>query len=402
MSLPGNNSRDAGDGPAGTTRGSDLSPSEAAKKAFERETIDFETSSVDAAPDSYPTAIGRFQIERELGHGGLGIVLLAKDLELGRHVAIKIPRRTLLPDSPLQRRFLREGRAAARLNHPHLVPLYEVGCHGGLCYLVSELCVGPTLAEWLQSRKDLLPPHQAATLLRQLATAVHHAHSRGVLHRDIKPSNVLLTCPDSDCAAFDWQRAENIRIELSRGTISESIDVSELCAKLTDFGMAKLSDSDDETLAGTIIGTPAYMAPEQADGRIDEVDARTDVYALGAVLYELLTGVAPHRGTSEVDTLRHLLLNEPTEPRTLRRTVPPDLEAICLKCLARSPDARYPTAQLLAEDLGRFLQGDPTKVRTLGLGGWLRRLVHRRPTDAAVTLWPVASLAILSPAIARL
>jgi serine/threonine protein kinase len=293
-------------------------------------TRDFETPSInDRTRASHPERIGRFEIVRELGRGGLGVVLLGRDPELGRYVAIKIPRADLLAGGELERRFLREAEAAARLSHPHLVPLYEVGRDGPLCYLVSEYCTGPTLAAWLKAQRGSLSPQQAATLVRQLADAVHHAHSRGVLHRDIKPSNVML----DRLEAGDGRPEE--RLEDSRDILQPPASRLQPAAKLTDFGMAKILESaGDETRSGAVIGTPAYMAPEQADGRMREIDARADVYALGAVLYELLTGQAPYRGASDVDMLRQLLLEEPAAPRAIRPGVPRDLEAIALKCLA--------------------------------------------------------------------
>lgn len=212
-----------------------------------------------------------------------------------------------------------------------------------------------------------MPQREAAALVRQLAEAVHHAHSREVLHRDIKPSNVML---ELDPAQGDRD--------------GESQD-RRLVPKLTDFGMAKLLESvGDETRTGAILGTPAYMAPEQADGRIREVDARTDIYALGAVLYQLLTGAVPFRGASDVDTLRQLLMDEPVAPRKMCAAVPRDLEAIALKCLAKKSEARYPTARHLAEDLGRFLSGQPTVARPPSAAGKLWKWARRRPATAAL------------------
>ena len=197
----------------------------------------------------------------------------------------------------------------------------------------------PTLAEWLH-QQDASPVRQVGKqpCCAQLADAVQHAHSRGVLHRDIKPSNVLL---------------EETTVDGGQAVANEA---SEVVPKLTDFGMAKLLEqSGGETRTGAIIGTPAYMSPEQAEGRLDELDARTDVYALGAVLYELLVGSPPFRGQTDVDTLRQLMANEPSAPRRIRRDMPRDLEAITLKCLEKRPEQRYCSAQELAKDLQRFL-----------------------------------------------
>jgi len=310
--------------------------------------------------------IGRFEIERELGRGGMGVVYLARDLKLGRLVAVKVPRTEIMAEE-LQHRFMREAAAAARLNHPHLVALHEVGRDGSVCYLVSEYCSGPTLAEWQRARAAPLPAREAATLVEQLADAMHHAHSRGVLHRDIKPSNVMLE-PVSE--------TEHERT---------SVETPRLFPKLTDFGMAKLMESaGDQTRSGAILGTPAYMAPEQVEGRLHDIDERTDVYGLGALLYELVTGAAPFRGVSDVDTLRQLLLAEPTPPRQLCPSVPRDLEAIVLKCLSKNRDTRYPTAKHMAKDLGRFLLGLPTEARPLTAWDAARKWARRRPAAVAL------------------
>jgi WD40 repeat protein len=327
--------------------------------------------SVDSHPGSpNKRRLGRFLIDRELGRGGLGIVYLAHDPQLRRDVALKIPRFEALLDGELRRRFLREAEAAARLNHPNLVSLHEVGEDGTTCYLATEYCPGPTLAQWLAARRDAVPPREAAAIVLALSEAMEHAHGRGVLHRDIKPSNVLM----SDNGAGDDMP----------GT-----------PKLTDFGMAKLLEQQgDRTRSGAILGTLAYMAPEQAEGRIDELDCRTDIYALGAILYELLVGYAPYRGKTDADTLRQLIASEPVAPLKLRPDVPRDLQAIALKCLAGNPAARYATARELAADLQRFLRGEPTEARPLRLVTRAVRWTRRRPAIAA--LWLVSATAVLA------
>ncbi|MEX2114336.1 MAG: protein kinase [Pirellulales bacterium] len=333
--------------------------------------------------------VGRFRLERELGRGGLGIVYLAYDPKLGRKVALKVPRGDTVGDVDARRRFLREAEAAARLSHPHIVALHDVGEEGSLCYLACEYCPGPTLAQWLRQRADRVSPRVAATIALALAEALHHAHSRGVLHRDIKPSNIILDDISSD------------------GSAKCDADERSPSPKLTDFGLAKLLESTGgETRSGMILGTPAYMAPEQADSSRRDLDSRTDVYSLGAVLYEMLTGVAPYRGATDIEILRQMLLGEPASLRKLAPAVPRDLGAITLKCLAKERELRYPTAQHLADDLSRFLAGKATEARPPAAAGRLWKWARRRPAAAALLVVSVAAalglLAVITVYNARL
>jgi WD40 repeat protein len=275
--------------------------------------------------------LGGYQLERQIGAGGLGIVYLAFDPKLGRRVALKVPRIEAFVSSELRERFVREAEAAGRLNHPHIVAVHAAGAEGEICFIATEYLPGQNLAQWMSDRREPVPLALAVALILQLADAVQHAHSRGILHRDIKPSNVL---------------------------------ISGDCAKLTDFGMAKfLNDTTTQTHVGTLIGTPAYMAPEQARGRPHDVDVRTDVYALGALLYELLTSRRVIQGDSIADTIRRVISDDPSAPRAIRPEIPRDLEAICLKCLEKPPANRYGTARELADDLARFERGEPTVAR---------------------------------------
>lgn len=324
--------------------------------------------------------IGRFQIERELGHGGAGIVLLATDPKLGRHVALKVPRPEALLSRELRQRFLLEAEVAARLNHPHIVAVHEVGESGPICYIAAEYCDGPNLAEWLDSRNKKNSPQVAAELVATLAAALHHAHVRGVLHRDLKPSNVLLCAPAS--GVLSGRDADG--------------ELSALVAKVGDFGLAKLVEREgDETRTGTVMGTPRYMAPEQAEGRTCDIGVHTDVYALGVILYELLTGTPPFCGPTETDTLRRVLLDEPAPPRRKRADIPPDLEAICLKCLEKRPEARYPTAAALEDDLSRYLTGRTTIARPLNFVGRTSRWARRRPAIAALSAILIVTLSTM-------
>lgn len=328
------------------------------------------------------TNIGRFRIKRELGHGGLGVVFLAYDPGARRQVALKIPRPETLANTDIQLRFLREAEAAARLSHPHITSVFEVGQAGPICFLASEFCSGPTLRQWLDEHPGEVSMEVAAGWLQQLASAVNHAHSRGVLHRDIKPSNVML-----------------VRDEHEDTSMSADATGASWSPKLTDFGMAKLLEMNQEsrhrTQTGTLIGTLPYMAPEQAEGRTGDIDVRTDIYGLGALLYELLAGRPPAQGATDADTLRQVLFAETVPPSRIRGAVPKDLEAICLKCLAREPKRRYATAHELELDLERYLAGRPIDARPpttfKRFGMWCRR----RPALAVLAAACCVSLMVL-------
>jgi len=282
------------------------------------------------APLEKRLLLGRFEVIDEIGSGGFGFVIRAWDLRLGREVALKmpLPERVLGPGDV--RRFLKEARAAARLDHPHIVRVYdaaELGPFG--YYIASEYCAGPNLRRWLRSQNELVPGRLAARWLANLADAAQHAHDRGILHRDIKPDNVILTCASGP---------------------------DEFIPRLTDFGLAKMiEEPGDESKSGARMGTPHYMAPEQAAGLKSEVGPATDVYGLRATFYELLTGRPPFRGENDASTLRLVLEAEPVAPRTLRPGLPRDLETICLKCLRKEPARRYTSAASLRADLERFL-----------------------------------------------
>lgn len=313
--------------------------------------------------------LGRFQILRELGSGAHGVVYQARDPLLRRDVALKVPRLDVLFSPERRQRFLHEARAAAGLSHPNLLAVYEAGEEAGLCYIASAYCPGPTLLTWLRMQPTLPPPRSAAALVAALAEAVQHAHDHGVLHRDLKPANVLLHVPEGETPSS-----------------ASGIGVPMIC----DFGLAKLLESgEDSTRSGAIVGTPSYMAPEQAGAVRGHVQAQADIYALGAILYELLTSRPPFQGTSVSETLYLIRHQDPVGPRRLQPGVPRDLEAVCLRCLEKEPAARYATARELADDLRRFLAGEATRARPVGPAGWLLRWVRRRPRAAALTLGAV-------------
>lgn len=311
--------------------------------------------------------LGRFQIERELGRGGLGVVFLARDPVLQRRVALKVPRPEALLTQEARLRFTREAQAAARLTHPNLVAVHEVGQAGPVTYIVSALCEGPNLATWLAGHKAPPSPRLAARLVERLAEAVHYAHSLGILHRDIKPSNILL---EPTMRGSTGGREDN---ELG------------FIPKLADFGLARVEDlGGQETQTGAVLGTPGYMSPEQAEGRGSSIGAATDVYGLGTVLYELLVGRGPFAEDSGGNVLYRVIHEEPKRPRELVPNVPRDLEAICLKCLEKDPGARYRSAADLATDLGRYLAGEATLARPIGPLGRAARWVQRQPWIAGL------------------
>jgi serine/threonine protein kinase len=326
------------------------------------------------------THVARFRLVRELGRGGSGIVYLAEDPQLGREVALKIPRPEVLAYPALRERFIREAQAAAALDHPNLVPVYEAGEHAPLCYIATAYCDGPTLAAWLSDRTEPAPALEAARLVSILADAVQHAHGRGILHRDLKPANILL---EADC---EQPSVDGSDAESRWGTAPIRVADCTLLSnpRITDFGLAKVLEADcEETASGVIIGTPCYMAPEQAAGHTRQLSVAVDVYALGAILYETLTLRPPFRDTSRLLTLQQVRLNVPVPPRALRPRVPLDLETICLKCLEKNPARRYATARDLAIDLRHFLCGEPIEARPNPwwerVGKWMRR----RPVAAA-------------------
>jgi WD40 repeat protein len=303
-----------------------------------------------------PTAGGSepipgYEILEELGRGGMGIVYKARQLGLNRLVALKRIRAGAEARPETLARFRIEAEAAGRMQHPHIVQVYEIGDSGGQPFFSLELVEGGSLAQKLAGRPQ--PAGEAARLVETLARAVHHAHQHGIVHRDLKPANVLLT-PD--------------------GT-----------PKISDFGLAKrLEDDSGQTATGTVLGTASYMSPEQARGQGRAVGPATDVYALGAILYETITGRPPFQGASAVEVLQQVLHDEPAPPRRGRAGLSRDLEIICLKCLDKEPARRYATALDLADDLRRYLQGEPIRARPAGSLERLWRWSRRNPALAAL------------------
>ena len=336
----------------------------------------------DAAGSVALTRLGRFELRRELGHGAFGIVWLAHDPQLRRDVALKVPRAEALVSPEARQRFLREARAAAGLDHPNVVPVYEAGEVDAVCYIASAYCPGTTLAQWLKQRDEPVPAKEAALLVATLAEAVEHAHRRGVVHRDLKPSNVLL----ETLAAGEGNR------EAAGGAGLGYVP------RITDFGLAKVEAEGEgvQTQSGAIVGTPAYMAPEQAGGRNREVGPAADTYALGAILYEVLTGRPPFLAETVLDVLVQVRTQEPVSPSQLRPGVPRDLVTICLKCLQKEPARRYASALALADDLRRFLGGRPIQARPVGSVERFRRWCRRNPVVATLTISVLLLLVLIA------
>jgi WD40 repeat protein/serine/threonine protein kinase len=328
-------------------------------------------------PHALPPRIGQYTLIRELGQGGMGVVYLAEQTNLKRAVALKVIRHGVNATSEEVSRFRAEAEAVARLQHPNIVQIHEVGSQEGVYYLALEYVNGGSLDQHLAGTPQ--DPRAAARLIETLARAVHHAHQRGILHRDLKPANVLL-----------WNIEDRgSRIE-DRGPLSSSrssiFDPRSSIPKITDFGMAKrLESGDARTPSGLVLGTPSYMAPEQASGKYGTVAASVDVYGLGALLYEMLTGRPPFKGATVLSTLEQLTSQEPLAPSRFQRHIPRDLETICLKCLEKEPGKRYASAEALAEDLGRFLSGRPIVARPTPLWGRLWKWARRRPAVAGLT-----------------
>ena len=306
-----------------------------------------------------PERLGDYELVEEIARGGMGLVFKARQRSLGRWVAVKVVAGGVLAAPDFVKRFRNEAEAAAALDHPHIVPIYEIGEAGGQPFFSMKLLEGGTLVQ--RARREPLAPAVAARLMVKVAGAVHYAHQRGVLHRDIKPNNILL-----DAAGEPF---------------------------LTDFGLARLVERDS-TLTHTIamLGTPAYMSPEQARGEARSLTTAADVYGLGAVLYELLTGQPPFAGGTSVETVRLVLDSEPRRPSMLNAAVDRDLETICLKCLEKEPARRYGSAEALADDLERWRRNEPIRARPTTSMERLVKWVRRRPAVAGLVATALTAL----------
>jgi tRNA A-37 threonylcarbamoyl transferase component Bud32 len=310
-------------------------------------TLPHTDSSSPTAPLGTVRYFGDYELLEEIARGGMGIVYKARQVSLNRRVALKVILANQFASRAEVERFHVEAEAAAQLDHPNIVPIYEIGEHEGQQYFSMKLIEGAALAQRGEEfQKD---PKSAARLVATVAQAVHHAHQRGILHRDLKPANILL----------DAQNQPYV----------------------SDFGLAKLAKRDGSlTQSGAVVGTPSYMPPEQALGKKD-VTTAADVYSLGATLYDLLAGRPPFHGPTALDILVQVTDKEPTPPSVLNQRIDRDLETICLKCLRKEPEGRYASAEALAEDLARWVRGDPIQARPMGqverTWKWMKRHLVR-------------------------
>ena len=294
---------------------------------------------------------GDYEVQEEIGRGGQGVVYRARQKSLNRTVALKVIGLGHWATEAHLKRFRREAEAAASLEHPCIVPIYEVGERDGSCYFSMKFVEGGQLDEVV--RREPMPIRRAVELIAKVARTVHYAHEHGILHRDIKPGNILLDAKGEP--------------------------------HLTDFGLARLVERESTvTRTMEVLGTPSYMAPEQAVGNNSALTAATDVYALGAVLYQLLTGHPPFAGGTTYETIKLLLDTEPRQPRALNPKIDRDLSTICLKCLEKDPKRRYSSALALAEDLERWLKHEPIQARHTGIVTRSRKWVRRNPSIAVM------------------
>jgi hypothetical protein len=310
--------------------------------------------------------IGDYELIERIAQGGMGVVFKARQISVGRTVALKMILGGVLATEIEVQRFAAEAEAAANLDHPNIVPIYEIGAHQGRHFYTMKFVEGGDLSAHLENYRD---PIAAARLIATCARAVHHGHRRGVLHRDLKPANILL---DVDGVPH-----------------------------VTDFGVAKRLDTEaitPGTLTGTLLGTPAYMAPEQAAGKVRDITTAADIYSLGAILYHLVTGRPPFIAESLGEQLRLITEQPVTRPRTVNKRIDTDLETILLKCLEKDRRARYATASDLADDLEKYAAGEPIRARPVGRIGRWNRWIKRNPIPAAVALLLAASLITVTTA----
>jgi tetratricopeptide (TPR) repeat protein len=340
-------------------------------------TLTFQPQTEPAPPDPSLPRIPGYEIQGILGRGGMGVVYKAWQIKLKRIVALKMILAGPHAGPDQLARFRSEAESVAALQHPNIVQIFDVGEAKGCPYCALEFVEGGSLARALSGKP--LPAERAAKLAESLARAMHYSHQRGIIHRDLKPANVLLQIADCGLRIADSPSTNHLQSGIP---------------KITDFGLAKHLEGDSgQTRSGAIMGTPSYMAPEQAEGKTREIGPLADVYALGAILYELLTGRPPFRAETPVETMRQVVCDEPVPPSHVQPKVPRDLETICLKCLSKEPARRYRSALMLAQDLERFQAGESILARREGIGRRVWRRVRRSPAAAISLLLLVVALA---------
>ncbi|MHC5040130.1 MAG: serine/threonine-protein kinase, partial [Planctomycetota bacterium] len=303
---------------------------------------------------SSPKTLGTYEIIEEIGRGGMGVVYKAFHPQLKRTVALKVLIAGEDASEEAITRFHREAEAVAKLgHHPNIVPVYDIGAEGRNHYFAMHFVEGKPLDKMIDDGE--IAPKRAARIAKKIAEALAHAHGQGILHRDIKPANILVTREGEP--------------------------------QITDFGLARDVQSDARmTRTGMTLGTPAYMPPEQADGRIEEIDARSDVYSLGATLYEMLTAQPPFEGSAVVNVIKKVLLDDPVSPRKFNASLDRDLETICLKCLQKEPESRYSSCEDLSRDLSQYMQGLPITARPMTFIEWIVKRAKRNKLASTVLL----------------
>jgi WD40 repeat protein/serine/threonine protein kinase len=335
-----------------------------------------------------PPHIHGYEIIGVLGEGGMGVVYHARQIGLGRQVALKMMQEDLQASDEQLARFRHEAQSVARLKHPHIVQIYEVGKSHGRLYYSFEYVEGGNLVRHYRSTR---PNHRdAAKIVRTLAAAVHYAHQYGIIHRDLKPSNILVA-PRTTAEPGSTPSGLMSRLHASGSAIDAGADI---IVKVSDFGLAKdIGDDSGQTMTEQMVGTPSFMAPEQAPGRAYPIGVAADVYGLGGILYWLLTGQPPFHGKTALETIEQVRTQDPTPPSRIAADLPPDLETICLKCLRKEPSRRYRSAQEVADDLDRFLKGEPILGRPVRT--WERFLSWRRRNRLVAHLAEAVAASIL-------